>query len=234
MVNTMESSSNIPLYQHPYNFSEIILGSAETLIQKKLVDSHNSIVNKVFSRCAYGMLIPVSLITRSVDTCVGLATWTFCVLTFGNKKLCTFTAHELYSSRFLLADPFKFSLKTYTPRSSFTIEADGESSLVKEKVVEIHTLSDKSELNDLRKHLRLRMDFAKLVIESIVLALLKTAFSVSSVSLAFYTKGVDGDNNTLAYNMLTMTGVVDDLFFTTMRVVNPWAKIPNIRKAKYW
>ncbi len=76
--------------------------------------------------------------------------------------------------------------------------------------------------NLLIQHVASRLTYAVLAISSLVTRAVDGVIGIPAAGLAILTFGKIESLNNLAYRSLQTPGIVEDLFYCTIKIINPW------------
>lgn len=205
-------------------------------------DKHNNGASKtslagrhVLYRGAKFALAPVAFITCTLDTIVGLGYGLGTIRTLGtHKPTWEKTIIHLRHSREILLISYAFFLTAINPRADFpktgtVISSDGRgltTNLVFEPIKKVGINCRESD-NFLKKHVASRLTYALLAISCLVTRAVDGIIGVPAAALSILTCGSVkfGSLHNVAYRGLQTTGIIDDLFYCTIKFINPWAGI---------
>jgi hypothetical protein len=199
----------------------------------------------VLARGAHFVLAPASFITSAVDTIIGLGVGIGAICTLGKHYPTFKIAHNhLSGSRGLFVRPYKNLLQTINPEAKFSGDLANESHLVRQlrlakqaKIsgdgdgflsdLVIDPLKDIARScynsdNFLKRHVASRLTYALLAISCLVTRVVDGIISIPVAGLSILTGGKFESLNNLAYRTLQAPGIINDLFYCTIKFINPW------------
>lgn len=186
---------------------------------------------QVISRVASFTMAPLSALGVTVDTLVGMISGVGAIFTAGTNKKIWSMASNLTYSRHLLNLPYLNLLRTINPQANIRINADGiifgriENSLrpYLEKSY-LKTLRS-SESNFLNREITSRISYLLFSLVTIVIRAVDGLIGLIASTLSLVMLGTNATINTLAFNGLASTGIVYDLFYCAVKIINPNAGI---------
>lgn len=209
----------------------------------------NCFKKQVLARGGYLVLTPWSTVTSVADTIVGVGAGIASIATGGaHKATFKFAMHHLDSSRKIVAQPYVNLLKTLNPEVELTsntlpedadtrylqslksdgyplIGANGDGFVthyVTEALKNVARSCYKSD-NFFKRHIASRLTYLLLAISSVITRVVDGIIGVIAAVLSFLTLGKVESINNLAYRALQAPGIVNDLFYCTIKFINPWA-----------
>lgn len=213
---------------------------AQSYVNRNWVLGKNtSFVKKhVLARGAHSILAPCSFITNSVDTIIGLGVGIGVLFTAGtHKPTFKFAMNHLDGSRKIFAQPFFNLLKTINPEAKFTgndqilnwhtsplIGAYGNGFTAHFVIEDLKIVARScyNSKNFLKRHVASRLTYALLAISCLVTRAVDGVICIPAASLSLLMVGKCESLNNLAYRTLKAPGIIHDLFFCTIRFINPW------------
>lgn len=195
---------------------------------------------ELLSRACYLGLAPTAAIISIVDTAIGAVSGVATIATGSCcREVYEFTFQHLRSSRQLLASPYRNLLKTFNPEAVINEKIETEnSSGVKSMVVangfithEVQSYLKKMARNyyqsddGLEKHVASRLTYFVLAIASIITRVVDGIIGILAAIASFVILGSYEPLNNLAYRGLQTTGLIEDLFFCTIKILYPRAGI---------
>lgn len=207
------------------NLSELILIPAEKYVDQQLAfsDQASFFQNQILARGANLLLVPTSLITCALDTIVGIGAGIGTILTVGKHlPTCQFACNHIKQSFQLLPHVYASLLRAIHPQASL---GDTKLKGVVGFVDPIWEKANTYSLSDhfLKRHVASRLTFALALVASVVTRAVDGIFGICFAALSLLTLGKIEKMNEVAYNTLKASGVIRDLFFSTLLILNPWA-----------
>lgn len=204
----------------------------------------------ILARGAHFVLAPASLITSAVDTLVGLGVGIGSLCTLGKHEPTFKTAfNHLSGAQKLFVRPYVNLLQVINPEARFSgnwadrsfaerqfglvkqamISGDGDgflSNFVTKRLKNIARSCYNSD-NFLKRHVASRLTYALLAISCLVTRVADGVIGIGAAGLSILTGGKFESLNNLAYRTLQAPGIIRDLFYCTIKFINPWAGIPQ-------
>lgn len=214
------------------NITNSSIGPVKDYVAKNWVSSEETsfVKKQVLARGAYLILAPASLVTSAVDAIIGVGAGIGAICALGkHKPTCQFTIKHLHSSDRMIAEPYVNLLKALNPDFELTegrslIGAMGHgftSHFIREPLKEVaRSCYDSDSL--LKRHVASRLTYALLAIASVVTRAVDGVIGVPAAALSLLTLGKFESLNHLAYRGLQVPGIINDLFYCTIKLVNPW------------
>ncbi len=192
---------------------------------------------QILARGVRLVLTPASLITCALDTIIGFGTGVVALLKHGTDEKMNKLAFSHFSkTNLLLSSPYRHLLGIINPEAEFplrcqtrgiAVEGNGFISDIVSRPLKTLAEDFRSSKNFVSKHVASRLTYALLGIASIVTKLFDLVIGIPAAALSLVTLGKFGTLNNLAFRSLQVTGIVGDLFFATIKIVNPDAVIPE-------
>lgn len=194
-----------------------------------------------FNRCfiSRGLnlsLVPITLVTNALDALIGSGIGVAAICTAGaHKEIASLAGTYLPRSNRLLAEPFYQLLKSINPKASFSnathvlIPNRGNgfiSSLVLPKLHE-EGLKCQCSTNVFERHVISRLTFALAGLAAIVTRIADATIALPAVAIALMTYGKVASINNLAYRTLQSLGLINDLFSSLIKTLNPSASLSS-------
>lgn len=175
------------------------------------------------ARGAHLLLTPASFITSAVDTIIGLGAGLGAICTLGkNKQTFKVACNHLSSSDKLFVRPYVNFLKTINPEAKISGDGDGFlSDLVINPLKNIARRCYNSD-NFLKRHIASRLTYALLAVSCLVTRAVDGIIGIPAAGLSILTGGKFESLNNLAYRTLQAPGIINDLFYCTIKFINPW------------
>lgn len=213
---------------------------AEHYVDSNWVQSDETTFLKkhVLARGAHILLTPSSFITCAVDTIIGLGAGLGAICTLGkNKQTFKVACSHLSSSNKLFVRPYVNFLKTINPEAKFSgdaakqamISGNGDgflSDLVIDPLKNIARNCYNSD-NFLKRHIASRLTYALLAVSCLVTRAVDGIIGIPAAGLSILTGGKFESLNNLAYRTLQAPGIINDLFYCTIKFINPWTGTSN-------
>ena len=225
---------------------------AEHYVDRNWVQSDETTFLKkhVLARGAHLLLTPASFITSAVDTIIGLGAGIGAICTLGkHRQTFKVASNHLSSSNKLFVRPYVNFLQTINPEAKFsgdaanqpyivrylglakqaTISGDGDGFL---SDLVINPLKDTARTcynsdNFLKRHVASRLTYAVLAVSSLVTRAVDGIIGIPAAGLSVLTGGKFESLNNLAYRTLQAPGIINDLFYCTIKFINPWTGTSN-------
>lgn len=238
---------------HYINVTHETTHRAKKYIYETWASSTRPAKKHILARSAHLILAPASLIPVAVDTIIGLGAAIGTLFTFG-KHVPTYriTFNHLDSARKFLVYPYVNILRTINPEAIFSgnIEAASyqttrstHSSSYQAKMLSwkgvgligglVFAILKKSAgecYNSryfLNRHVSSRLTYILLAVACVVTRVADGIIAVPAVGLSILTMGKFESLNNLAYRTLQFPSIINDLFYCTIKFINPWAGISN-------
>jgi hypothetical protein len=197
---------------------------------KNLYNSWNSsdasfVQKHVLARGAHLLLAPASLITTAIDTIAGLGAAIGAILTLGqSRKIFDVAAALLNESNFLLSYPYQNFLQAINPDADF---GDIDAYIVSNAISPIEDFAKKcaKSENFLQRHVASRLTYALAALACLVTRAVDGVISIPIVAASVITLGNFTLINHLACNTLKAPGIIVDLVYCAVYVLNPHIKI---------
>lgn len=199
----------------------------------------------VLARGAHLLLTPASFITSAVDTIIGLGAGIGAICTLGKHQSTVKVAfNHLSGSNKLFVRPYVNFLQTINPEAKFSgdaanqpfglakqamISGDGDgflSDLVINPLKNIARSCYNSD-NFLKRHVASRLTYALLAVACLVTRAVDGIIGIPAAGLSILTGGKFESLNNLAYRTLQAPGIINDLFYCTIKFINPWTGTSN-------
>lgn len=204
----------------------------------------------VLGRGAHFMLAPTSFITNALDTIVGLGAGIGAICTLG-KHQPTLTAafNHLSRSNKLAVHPYVHFLKTINPEAKFSgdlenlppteriiamtigssyrparISGDGDGFISDTAITSLKNIARGCYNSDnfLKRHVASRLTYVLLAISCLVTRVVDGVIGVLTGAFSILTVGKFESLNNVAYRALQAPGIINDLFYCTIKFINPW------------
>lgn len=223
---------------------------AEHYVDSNWVESDKTTFLKkhVLARGAHLLLAPASFITSAVDTIIGLGAGIGAICTLGKHQPTIKAAfNHLSSSNKLVVRPYVNILQTINPKAKFSgdlanqpyvvrylaqctdykppmISGDGDgfiSDIVINSLKNVARACYNSD-NFLKRHVASRLTYALLAVSCLVTRAIDGIIGIPAAGLSILTGGKFESLNNLAYRTLQAPGIINDLFYCTIKFINPW------------
>lgn len=192
----------------------------------------------VLVRGAYFVLAPASFIASAIDTIIGLGAGIGAICTLGKHQRTFEVAFEhLSSSNKLVVRPYANILQTINPEAKFSgnlacpgnkspmISGHGDgfiSDMVISSLKNVAIACYRSN-NFLKRHVASRLTYALLAVSCLVTRAVDGIIGILAAGLSILTVGKFESLNNLAYRTLKAPGIINDLFYCTIKFINPWS-----------
>lgn len=224
---------------------------AENFIESNwVVSSRTNFVKKhVFARGGHLALVFWSVVMSGADSIIGVGAGLASVLT-GGRHRPTFKCALIHldSSRQIIALPYVNLLKTLNPDATFSgsmanmsymdrylartigrkdafITSDGDGFITHYVSGTLKSIARGCYNSDniIKRHLVTRLTYVLLAITSVITRIVDGIIGVIAALASFLTVGKFESINNLAYRGLQTPGIINDLFYCTIKFMNPWA-----------
>lgn len=200
--------------------------SASDYICQNLVDSENTNFFKkhVLARGGYLLLAPVSIITAAIDTIIGLGVGLASIATVGKHAPTFYRAqYHLVLGQQILARLYQHCLQFLNPSAIIDDVEDGlTTDVVKNFFIIVAKDCYRSD-SIFKRHVASRLTYALMLISCAITRLIDGVIGIIAALFSFLTFGHFDSLNNAAYRGLFITGIVTDLFYCTVKIVNPTA-----------
>ncbi len=204
----------------------------------------------VLARGAHLLLTPASFITSAVDTVIGLGAGVGAICTLG-KHTQTFkvACNHLCRSNRLFVRPYVNFLQTINPKAKFsgnaanqpyiarylglvkqaTISGDGDGCLSDWVINPLKGIARSCYNSDnfLKRHVASRLTYVLLAVSCLVTRAVDGIIGIPAAGLSILTGGKFESLNNLAFRTLQASGIISDLFYCTIKFINPWTGTSN-------
>lgn len=203
--------------------SKLSTEKTQQFVEENWVNPPQSDVTRrqVLSRGAYLALVPTTFITRALDTIIGMGIGIGAVCTLGkNENILRKAFNFLYSSHQLIEDPFCNFLK------AINIEAKLHRKPYQFYIpMELKSTAKKyyQSSNFLERHVVSRLTYVLLALACIITRVVGLVLGVLLAPLTIVTCGNYSSLNVLTCKALQAPGIIHDLFFCTIKFINPSA-----------
>lgn len=233
-------------------FTYSIAKPIQHYVEKNWVNSYDCVKREVFARGAHLALVPISTVTSALDTIVGSLAGLGAIGTAGlHKPTVELYRRNIDSSRKIAARPFVSFLKFINPAAKFSGDEnfvrrpsydsdyfDGDEDYNKPKISGdgngfitngVRKYMSKAAIefsfsqNVFKRHVLSRLTYALMGIASLVTRAVDGAIGLVAAAFSIITAGKFESLNNLAYRGLQAPGIIDDLFSSAIKFINPWA-----------
>jgi hypothetical protein len=203
---------------------------ADTYICENWVDPEDTTFVKkhILARGAYLILTPASAITCALDTIVGLGYGFECICSRGKSiRLYTYTSQYLPAANSLLSLPYLNFLRAFNPEAKVTkdakISCEGIGFITNFTAMPLRNLGRTchSSSNVFKKHICSRIIYVLLVPTILITRVADGIISVPATFVSLVLLGKVHSMNNLSFRSLQSTGIIQDLFFCTVKFMNP-------------
>lgn len=197
---------------------------------------------EINTRKKYLKLLPLSFGIKILDTFIGVITSVGVLCTFGlSNTIYTFHARHMKNSKLLLADPFKFLLKTVNPNANFpkrsnpnhsselkinpliSVEGDGFTATSTIETIQPFLRNSLRSPHFFHRHLTTRLTHIALATCCVAHRIIDAQIALLTAPLALITLGKIDSLNNIAYRSLQTTGIINDLVDFAIKIINPFA-----------
>lgn len=237
------STGTLPKISSAYWLDGLMSKSLEGITEKGGVKKH------VGARLAYFLGAPVTLIGRIVDVAAGIFLGLGAIITAGKcKPIFEGAVVELDSASKIFPRFYVYLIKTINPSAEFKsndatihVPLEGDGYIAKFAHEELERLAGLVSTKGIfNRHVTARLIFFLLIIVSIITRIEDTVIGAAAVVASFLTLGKIASINHLAFRAFRPTAIVKDLFYYTVKMINPWAGMKEdtaccgFRWAKKW
>ncbi len=206
-------------------------------IQVNLSNSDSLFKSQVLTRVAYLSLAFLNIITGSVNATAGVLTGSLNILTAGKKhSLHKITLAQLCNTRLTLSLFYLNGLRVlnpharlcnYIPKNSLELSFDGNGLFAGRVNTLIQDLSAQcnTSKNFLKKQVISRLTYVLLAVASLVTRAVDAVIGIIAAVFSILTLGKFNTINTIAFRGLQVPGIVDDLFYCAVKIINPWTGV---------
>lgn len=213
-----------------FSLSANLIGPVEH-VADQLAFVDNPLAAEVLARGVNLVLAPASFLAAGGDTAVGLGAGIGALCTLGTQHSIVAVAERyLPWSRELVAAPYKHLLSTINPRareySGYAwISADGNGFITHYVFAYLSDKGREYRHSDdlLVKHVASRLTYALAAVACLVARVADGAIGLVAGLFSFFSVGKWESLNNLAGKALQAPGIICDLFYCTIRFINPWA-----------
>jgi hypothetical protein len=201
----------------------------------------------LLARGAYLALTPLSFVTNAIDAVVGIGAGVGAILTVGKSdKIYRVALEHLQGAQQILALSFTNLLHTINPQARFsrpendpgqwvhgvcirrpraTIGVEGNGFISNFFISRLRKTGSSCYRYDgfLMRHIASRLTYALLAIACLITRTVDGIIGVLAAVLSLVTVGKFESLNNLAYRALQAPGIIHDLFYCTIKFINPWA-----------
>ena len=183
----------------------------------------NFLRREILSRMGNLLLIPITAITNTADTAIGVLAEVLNTAT-GSKilPLLEYADRQLSSSKFIVAKPYHHLICMINPKANpiasnqdgiFAVEVKG---FLTRKISKIRD-SD----NLFFKHVVSRLGYAVMAVALTISRVVDGIIGIVAAILSVITIGKINKINQIAFHGLQCTGVIQDVLYCIRKVVNP-------------
>lgn len=168
------------------------------------------------------LLAPKSFIVCALDTILGLGGGIAAICTLGrNQATCDFTIAHLSYSTIVLSKPYEFILKAINPKAN-----DYNTSFLGKLVKPLLDKGDEFAKADnfLKREVASRLTFGLAGIVAVIRRIVGAIIAIPVTCLSLLAAGRVECLNKTAIETLTSTGIIWDVFFYTLKILNPQMK----------
>lgn len=215
--------------------SFLIIHVTEAVNQGWVVSEETNLLKKqVLARGAYLLLTPVTFAACCLDTILGAIAGVGALCTAGRSTpILNVSYNHLKSSQSLIVRPYIHFLAAINPEFEmascsifgFKIKKH-RNGLLSDPVIDkfAEQATDYRYSNNfLKRHIATRLTYALMAVSCVVTRLVDGIIGVPAACLSILLVGRCAPLNNIAFEGLQATGIINDLFFCTVRFINPWA-----------
>lgn len=182
---------------------------------------------RIFTRGAHLLLIPPSFIISAIDIVIGLGAGIGAVCTLGKHRRTFIIARDhLSMSNNLFLAPYWLFLFTLNPKAAklAMITREDDSFLSDSVITPLKKIARTCYNSDnfLKRHVSSRLTYALLAISCLVTRVADGVIAIPTAGLSILTGGKFVPLNNLAFRTLQAPSLIDDLFYCTIKFINPW------------
>lgn len=217
------------------NVSGILLGVSNTMNFHWVYSPETNFIKKqILARGVNLILTPASFATGCLDTILGAIAGVRALCTAGrNISTLKISYNHLKSTQSLIARPYLNFLRAINPEAEtrgcsifgLEIQDSGEGLLTNELVKKFkENIGDyRRSRNYLMRHVATRLAYALMAVSCVITRLADGIIGVPAACLSIFTAGRFAPLNNIALRGLQAPGIIKDLFYCTVKVINPWA-----------
>ena len=235
----------------PYtNITHASTRPAENYIDSNWVRSDETtfIKKHLLARGAHFFLTPASFITSAIDTAVGLGVGIGVICTLGmHLPTAKVAFNHFSSSNKLFVRPYVNLLQTINPKARFSgdlanqtyvvrflaqcnnyeppvVSGDGDGFISDTVITSLKSVARTCYNSDnfLKRNVASRLTYALLAISCLVARVVDGIIGIPAAGLSILTGGKFESLNNLAYRTSQAPGIITDLFYCTIKFINPW------------
>jgi len=214
------------------NISYASTSLARDYVTANWAQSDRFLKKHIFARGAFLVLAPCSFITSAVDIMVGLGVGIGAICSFGtNYRLVKVTFNYLSSSNKIVLRPYVNILSAIKLEDTFpqnmrvlSPHGDGFLSNIPSEYLKSKARECYDSRNLLKRHLISRLTYILLAIVCLITRVIDGIISIPAAGFSILSGGEFGLLNNLAYRTLQAPGIINDLFYCTLKFINPWAR----------
>ncbi len=202
---------------------------------------------EILARGGYLLLAPLSIVTSLADTIIGVVLGVASIATAGKeKRIYNCTLDHLQSGRKIVVRPYVNFIKALNPEAKFSgsienmdrmtrlfaeerkdafITGDGDGFITDFVFDKLRSHAQKcyNSNNLVSRHIGARLSYGLLALSCLVTRAVDGLIGVPSAIISCLTFGKIESINNLAYRGLQFPGVIKDLFYCSVKIINPWA-----------
>jgi hypothetical protein len=220
----------------PYtNITNASVRPARKFVEDNWVRSKETtfLKKQVFARGVHLVLVPASLITSAVDAIIGVGAGIGAICTAGkHTQTYKFAMNHLCNLDRVFVNPYVNFLRAVNPEAQFSTDknnvaissmGDGFlSDLISVKLKNYARHCYNSD-NFLKRHVASRLTYAVLAVACLVTRAVDSVIGILAAIFSVFTFGKFESLNNLSYRALQFPGIITDLFYCTLKFINPWA-----------
>ncbi len=207
--------------------------------------------NDISTRAKFLLSAPASIIWSALKIILGLGGVVETIYAAGEQKEVVKNVYSLLSeSKLILAQPYVYILKATNPKAKFRnnilrslveedmnkkvkIKRDGDGFISNGVILFFKKVAIRcyNSENLLKRHVASRLTYALLAISCLVTRIFDAIIALVAVPVSLWTNGHYQSLNNMAFRSLQAPGIITDLFFCTVKFINPWA-LTEERKAQ--
>jgi hypothetical protein len=202
----------------------------EATIKDKLEQSNKFVKKHVYARFARVIMIPLSFTAVALNTLYGLGNGFAAICSGGKKQNFVVKARNyLNSSNYLLSQPFFNLLCAVNPTANISPNAISNNGIVNNGLLtnfvdkKIRGLAQTchTSKNPFKHHVVSRLTYALLGVACLVTRVVDGVIGIGAGACALLAAGKSTTMNDIAWKALQTPGIIEDLWFSIMYVINP-------------